>query len=189
MQKYSGVIGVLVLWTGIVAAMRIAGLGIIDARPISYLGVDAQTAVLFSGSLLISAFLFVNFAFYVRREFKVRGRFLMYFLIGQTGQVIAAISPYGSNSKFKTIHTVAAFILAFSLPLLIQSFTASQTGHSRHQLFVWLLRLEQLTFVIGIGLFVFTKGIAPLGEALPAIGFHAWIIALTFVMSVKNITD
>ncbi len=242
LQKYSGLAGVIILWTGIVTAMNQAHLGLIDSRPISYLGVNPPTARLFSGSLLISSFLFINFAFYVHRRFhtaeslaqsprpaKTPGpglfitfstkiipfryafsrktaknslsagifplklgigsgsnRFMLYFLIGQAGQVIAAITPYGNKSNFKLIHTVAAFTLAFSLPLLIRQFAISQSGKRHHKLYLSLLRLEQLAFLIGIGLFVFTKGIAPLGEALPAIGFHIWIIVVTYTALVTK---
>jgi hypothetical membrane protein len=181
LKQYSGVVGVLVLWTGIATAMHRTGLGLIDRRPISHLGVDPASAMLFSGSLLISAFLFINFAYYIKRTFGVTNRFMTYFLIGQAGQIIAAITPYGEGSPYKLAHTIAAFTLAFSLPLLIQQFAASQTSSAYHNLYVRLLRFEQLTFVIGIGLFVFTEGIAPLGEALPTIGFHTWIIVVTLI--------
>ncbi len=43
-----------------------------------------------------------------------------------------------------------------------------------------LFYLELFSFVIGIGLFTLTKGVAPLGEVLPALGFHIWMLVLTF---------
>ncbi len=161
--------------------MRRAGLGLVDSRPISYLGVDPLTSQLFSFSLLLSAFLFIHFAFYVRHTYKLKNRFLLYFLIGQAGQIIAAVTPFGKASNYKLVHTIAAFTLAFSLPLLINAFAYAQKNSSHFVLYKRLLRLEQLTFIVGIGLFTFTEGVAPLGEALPAIGFHVWIIAITIV--------
>jgi len=181
LQQYSGVCGVLILWISITVAMHRAHLGLIDARPISYLGVNSVSQTLFSVSLLISAFLFVTFGYYIKRQFQVTNNFMAYFLIGQAGQVIAALSPYGMHSRYKMIHTVAAFTLAFSLPFLIQQFALSQSTSQHHRLFVFLLRIEQCAFLIGISLFIFTEGIAPLGEALPALGFHIWIIVLTYI--------
>lgn len=184
-QRYSGITGVIILWWGITLAMQRTGLGVIDERPLSYLGVNSLSATLFSTSLLTSACLFLSFGFYVRRRFKVTSRFLTYLGVGQACQIIVAIAPYGMKSSYRTIHTIAAFSLAISLPLLIRAFAHSQSASSHIKIYTGLLRFEQISFVIGIGLFVFTKGIAPLGEALPAIGFHIWIIVITFI-SVKE---
>lgn len=162
-------------------AMSQVGLGLIDSRPISHLGVDPESALIFSASLLASSFLFVNFGFYVRRTFNVTNKFLLYLLIGQAGQIIVATAPYGMNSQYRRIHTVAAFALAFSLPLLIRAFARSQVRSPYAVLYMWLFRFELVTFAIGMSLFIFTKGIAPLGEALPAIGYHVWIIVITGV--------
>lgn len=178
----SGVGGVAVLWAGITVAMRRAGLHFIDPRPISYLGVDPQSAKLFSGTLILSAIFFVWFGIYIKRTFQVKGRFLLYLVIGQIGQIIAAIAPYGKDSAYRLLHTIAAFTLAFSLPFLIGSFASSQRSSRHYSTYKWLFRFELVAFVVGIGLFIFTKGIAPLGEALPALGFHIWIIAVTFFM-------
>jgi hypothetical protein len=181
LQKYSGVLGVTIIVTGVVTAMHHIGLGFIDARPISYLGVDTRTAVLFSGSLLLSALLFISFAFHVTRSYSTGSKFKWYFIAGQIGQMIAALVPYSANSTQHRIHTSAAFALAFTLPLLIWQFARSQKKSKNHRLFIKLLRLEQVTFVVGIGLFIFTKGIAPLGEILPTLGFYTWIFVLTFL--------
>ncbi len=159
--------------------MRRADLGFIDTRPISYLGVDPSTSTLFSASLLVSAMLFICFALYAQRMFRVQKRFLWYFIIGQIGQIITALVPYNGSNKI--IHTVAGFTLAFSLPLLIQQFVASQKNSHYRELYKGLLWFEFITFGSGISLFIFTSSLAPLGEILAAIGFHLWIIAVTFV--------
>jgi hypothetical protein len=185
LQQYSGIVGVVVLWSGITTAMIIANLKLIDIRPISYLGVAPKTSVLFSLTLLINSFLFVNFAFFVRRRFNIRNNFLLYFLIGETGQVIVAIAPYGTNSPYKLLHTISAFVLAFSLPFLIREFYLSQKKSRFAKLYLNLLKVEILTFVVGIGAFVFTNGVAPLGEALPTMGFHLWIVVVS-VIAITN---
>lgn len=178
--RYSGVVGIVVIWTGTLVSMYRAGLGLIDTRPVSYLGVAPESSVLFSLTLLMSAALFIAFGFYARRKFQVKNRFFTYLLIGQLGQIVAAITPYGDNSRYRLIHTVAAFTLAFSLPFLMWEFARSQTGRPQHRLYVLLLRSELALFVVGMGIFIFTEGIAPLGEAMPTVGFHSWIIALTY---------
>ena len=180
-QKYSGGAGILVLWSSVIVGMFRARLGLIDARPISYLGVDLASKVLFSIGLIVSSVLFIWFAFYVRDTFRIKNRFLLYFLVGQAGQIIAALAPYGQYSRTRLIHTYAASVLAFSLPLLIKQFASSQAKSEHKKLFRSLLQFERACFVVGIGIFVLTKGLAPLGEALPAIGFHVWIIAVTLV--------
>lgn len=160
--------------------MQRAHLKFIDNRPISYLGVDSATKSLFMFSLIASALLFLTFAFYISRTYDIKNRFLTYFIIGQLGQITAAIFADTAGAS-KAIHTITAFVLAFSLPLLMRQFTLSQQNGPHYRLFLWLLRLEYLTFIVGIGLFVFTMGVAPLGEALPTAGFDIWIIVLTLV--------
>lgn len=181
LQSYSGVAGVFALWVLILLAMHKAQLGLIDNRPISYLGVDPKTKLLFMLGLIISAILFISFAYYINRRFKVGRKFMAYFLIGQLGQIVAALFPDTPHSCYKIIHTIAAFTLAFSLPLLIRQFSLSQPRSQYHKLYVSLFRFELVAFVIGIGMFILVKGVAPLGEALPTIGFDLWIIVLTYL--------
>lgn len=185
LQFLAGVAGVFILWTGTLVSMSRAHLGLLDNRPVSFLGTDPSSRLIFSSSLILSAILFINFAFYVQRTFQVNNRFLKYFLIGQVCQIILAISPYGETAK-GVIHLIAAFTLAFSLPLLIKQFTISQHDKQHHKLYLGLLRFEQVGFIIGMGLFIFSKGLAPLGEAMPAIGFHLWIFVVTYVAFTKS---
>lgn len=166
--------------------MHRAGLGFIDSRPISYLGIDPATARLFSVSLVVSAVLFISFGYYIRRTYHIQNKFLGYLIIGQIGQIIAAVTPYGHRQPFKFIHTIAAFVLAFTLLFLIREFTHSQNKNRFRTIYSSLFTIEKITFVVGIGLFIFTKGIAPLGEALPATGFHIWIITITILSNARR---
>ncbi len=179
-KLYSGVLGVLFLWTFILIGMYNTGLGLIDDRPISSLGVNHESRFLFTWGLIGSALLFTTFAYYIKDAFHTNQKFVVYFLIGQVGQVVAAIVPYGQNNPYRIIHTVAAFILAFSLPFLIYEFAKSQKRDRSKQIFTRSVYFELLLFSVGIGLFIFTSGIAPLGQALPAIGFHIWIFIVTY---------
>ena len=179
--RCSGVAGVIVLWAATILGMRRAQLGLYDTRPISHLGIEPASAVLFSTGLLMSSMLFVLFAFYVRRAFHTGNRFLGYFLVGQTGQILVATVPYGANSRHKLIHTFAAFTLAVSLPFLIHRFARSQPSGGYRYLFNGFVVAELLLFVAGIGIFTLTSGIAPVGQVMPAAGFHLWIITLTWI--------
>jgi hypothetical membrane protein len=179
LAPFSGILGVAIIWLGVGTAMSRAGLRFIDSRPISYLGVTPNTSHLFSITLISSALLFILFGFYLRSKIQTSNKFLVLLIIGQ---IIAAITPYGKAEPARSIHTYAAFTLAFSLPLLISAFQNSLKKTSYNNLLKLLVGIECTTFFVGIGLFVFTKGIAPLGEALPAIGFHVWIIVVTFLV-------
>lgn len=179
--RFSGVFGVLLIWTTTLIAMRRIGLGLVDTRPLSHLGVDPWSSMLFSAGLLVSSALFVSFALYIKHAYHPNKRFIFYFLIGQAGQVIVAIAPYGMNSSYRLVHTVAAFTLAFSLPFLIREFARSQTYTELSKLFRYFFLLELVMFVVGMGIFTMTEGIAPIGEILPAVGFHLWIIAATIL--------
>lgn len=178
---YSGVAGIVILWTGTLLAMQRAGLSLVDTRPVSYLGVAPESSVLFSLTLLISAALFLVFGHYAKRTFQASKSFWTFLVIGQLGQMIAAITPYGDNSRYRLIHTIAAFTLAFSLPVLIRSFANSQKRSSHYRVYKLLFWTELALFVVGMSIFIFTKGIAPLGEAMPAVGFHIWIASLTYL--------
>lgn len=179
-KRYSGLLGVAVIWSGVIRGMLLAGLKVADKRPISYLGTNPHSAWLFSGSLIVSAILFLTFGLYLKTVYQLSSRFSEYLVIGQLGQIVAALVPYIGN--FRPVHTLAAFTLAFSLPLLINQFTIAQLKAPHYQIYRRLLWCEQITFVVGIGIFVFTRGIAPIGEALPAIGFDIWIITVTAIL-------
>jgi hypothetical protein len=179
--RYSGALGVLVVWIGLSLAMRRAGLGLIGDDPISYLGSIPLTARTFSGILLVSSMLFTGFAFYTWRTFSAGPLFLAFFIIGQVGQAIAALAEIGEQSSLAVVHTSAAYALGFSFPLLVWQFTRTQTKSRHYHLFLKLLVFELVTFTVGMGAFIFTKGYAPISEILVAIGFHIWILVLAFL--------
>lgn len=156
-------------------------LGLIDPRPISYLGLYPETRLLFSSGLIVSSMLFIMFGYYIKRLFNVKNRFLIYLITGQIAQIVVAIIPDTARTRGKVVHTIAGFTLAFSLPFLIRAFAASQSKSKYHRLYRRLYRLEQGALTVGLAVFIFTKGVAPLGEALPTVGFHVWVLALTFI--------
>lgn len=180
LQPYTGLLAVFVVWAGTLMSMYRTGLGLLDARPISILSTEPSSRLLFSGSLVASALLFICFAYYINTKFAVNNTFLKYFIAGQIGQIILALSPYG-ETLIGVIHLLAALTLAFSLPLLIKQFMLSQHKSPYQRTYMYLFRLEQIALVIGLGLFVFARGLVPLGEAMPAIGFHLWILVVTYI--------
>jgi Na+/H+ antiporter NhaD/arsenite permease-like protein len=123
------------------------------------------------------------FGTYVRRYFSIRPVFLFYLIFGQLCQIIVAVVPDKTGSPLRIVHTVAGFALAVSLPFLIRELANNRRNKPHHKLFLVLSRVEQATFVIGIGLFIFVNGIAPLGEVLPTTGFDLWVIVITVIIS------
>ncbi len=173
--RYSGPAAVFVLWGGILQSMRLAGLSFFSSLPLSKLGVSKRSDFIFGATLIISAVLLMLFCLYLNKTFRVGRKFTVVFMIGQVAQIVAALVPYGGASK--NIHSVAAFVLAFSLPILIWLFAKTQTGRLR-KLANKLFWVELAFFIVGIGTFVLTNKVAPLAQALPAVGFHIWLIAL-----------
>jgi len=117
------------------------------------------------------------FGVYLYRAFNSNKWFLATFLIGQAAQVIAALFQYGGEDKL--IHTVAAFTLAVAIPIYMMSFAFSIKKQPLRTIVFRYYYIELLFFTIGIGAFVFIKGISPLAEILPALPFHAWVLYLT----------
>ncbi len=171
---YTGLLGVVIIWAGTIVGMFLAGLNLFDKRPISYLGVNASSELLFTLTLLLSAVLFSVFGIYVYKILGLPKKFLAAYLVGQVGQMVAALVPFGG--PYKLIHTYAAFTLAFSIPFHMYFFTRAHKPERFHMLGTVLFRAELLCFVVGIGTFVFIQKAAPITEILPAIPFHAWLI-------------
>ena len=175
--RFSGIAGVIILWTVTIIGMNLSGLGLIDDRPISFIGVQDQTALFFNIGLGASALLFFVFGLYLNNKYTLSKWFIVLLGIGQLAQIVAAIFPYGGSVKI--IHTTAAFILAGCIPLYMKAFAVSlKTGPFKRKAFL-LYNLEKTCFVVGIGAFVFLSGISPLAEILPALPFHAWIYWLS----------
>lgn len=178
--RWAGPGAVIVLWVGILSAMRAAGLSFYGSMPLSSLGVNEHSDLLFSATLIIAALFLMLFCVYLNIRYKVTRGFTAIFMTGQVAQIVAAIVPFGGSSK--NFHSTAAFVLAFSLPLHIWLFAKSQSGKLR-QLAYQLLWLELACFTLGIGTFVLTNKVAPLAQSLPAVAFHVWLVGIAFYNS------
>ncbi len=168
---------VVVLWTSVCAGMLATGLGLFDEEPISYLATDPQGAALFRGGLLVASVLLVAFAGFVWRAWSPARGFLAAFLTGQVCQVIVAVVPIDGPGADHAVHTTAGIVLGLSLPVLIWRFAAGLPPGPRRSGAYRLLWLEVAACVVGVALS--RAMLAPLAEALPATGFHLWILVVT----------
>ncbi len=174
--RYGGVAVVVVLWIFVGAAMMRAHLGLFDSRPLSYLGTNPDSNRLFSCGLIVAALLMIGFSFYLRKRFQLNNWFSGTVLVGQLAQIIAAIIPYGGNAK--RYHTIAAFVLAFSIPAMMWLYAKQKKTNQR--LAYKFVIAELIDFVLGIGWFIFTNNAAPFSQILVAVVYHAWLIGLSF---------
>lgn len=151
------------------------GLSVTDDRPISYLGTDPRSMVLFRGGLMVATFLLVGFAWAVHRRLARPSGFLVVFLVGMAGQaVVATVSIAGEAA---TLHTTGGIVLGLSLPLLMWRFAAAQSpGRWRRQSY-GLMWLEVASVVAGVALSRAEQAVV--AEVVPAVVFHLWIIVVT----------
>lgn len=157
--------------------MRRTGLGFSDDRPLSYLGTDPRSLVLFRGGLLVAAVLLVAFAWSVHREGSPAAGFLPAFLVGQAGQVVAALVPIDGAGGADEVHTTAGIVLGLSLPVLMWRYAAGQRPGAHRSRAYTLVWVEVAACVAGV---VLSRAMrAPLAEAVPATGFHLWIAVVT----------
>ncbi|MGI9022615.1 MAG: DUF998 domain-containing protein [Acidimicrobiales bacterium] len=176
-MRYAGVAAVGTLWTCVGAGMYLAGLGFLDERPVSYLGTDPRTTLLFRGGLVVAALLVAGFAFYIRDRFRAPDSFLAATLIGLVGQIVAALVPLEGHGIGRDVHVVGGIVLGLSLPVLMWRFAAGPEPGRRRVASYALCWLEVAACVVGIGLSM--SGKAPIAEIVPALGFHLWIVVVT----------
>lgn len=172
---YTGYLTVLVLWLSMTIAINMTGFSLFGTKPLSSLGVMPESDMYFSGGLIIAAILFMAFAIQLKNKFVINRAFLVAVALGQIGQIIAALAPYGGDQPARIIHTIAAFGLAFSIPIALFIFARAQSiGNFKTVVFALFL-LELTAFIVGIGLFVLSIA-AAYAQTLPAVAFHLWII-------------
>jgi hypothetical membrane protein len=176
LSRFSGIMAIISLWLTVLYGMQRIGLSFFDNRPLSYLGVAPATQAIFTTGLVVAALLIIIFGYYLKSNYPTSKAFWYLLVGGQIAQVITALTP--DRGVTQAIHTIAAFTIVFSLPLLMWQFAKSQPMGKFRRWCYRLFYLEVASFIIGIGLFTLTRGVAPLGEMLPALAFHAWIVFL-----------
>jgi hypothetical protein len=153
------------------------GLGLADDRPISYLGADSRTAVLFRGGLILATVLLVSYAWAVGGRLPRPASFLVVFTVGMAGQAVVAVVSIAGPGASHAIHTSAGIVLGLSLPVLMWRFAAGQPpGRWRRQSY-GVMWLEVAGGVAGIALS--RAGRATIAEVVPAVVFHLWIILVS----------
>jgi hypothetical protein len=175
--RWTGVAAVVALWVTVAVGIALTDLMLIDDRPISHLGTVARSRTLFSVGLVLAALLLAAFFMFVWRAFAARPSFLVAALVGQVGQVVAAVVPISGAGSAHAVHTAAGLILGLSLPLLMWRFAAGLAAAPWRPAASRLCWLEVAACVAGV--ILSRAGVATLAEILPALGFHLWIAVVT----------
>src|SRR5207237_162838 len=118
------------------------GLVFSDPDPLSLLGTDVRSRTLFRAGLLLAAVLLGAFAGFVHQRRSTPRCFLLVFLIGLGGQVVAAIVPLSGRGASPAVHTTGGLVLGISLPVLMGCFAAGQPAGSWRRLSWALFWLE-----------------------------------------------
>ncbi len=179
-SRYLGAVTVFILWTSILVGIRSKGLDIFGTSPLSSLGTDMRSELWFSVGLILAAVTCVLFALSLKQSYTLTRGFWVALLIGQTGQVVAAITPHGGKQPLGTIHTVVAMTLAFSVPIMLFYFARAQTNPKTRMYAYGLFWIQLSCFIIGIGSFIFLFKGAPAAQIITALAFHAWLIFFSF---------
>lgn len=175
--RYAGLVAVATLWTTLGAGTVLTGFDLLGERPLSYLGTQHPSALLFSGGLLVAALALLAFHRHVRARYRVTTLFSVAMLVGLAGQAVAALVPIGGDGAGHRVHTKAALVLGASLPLLMWRFAASQPAGAWRRLTYGLFWVEAAA--VAVGLHLSARMVAPVAEILPAAAFHLWIVAVT----------
>ena len=175
--QYTGVAAVVAAWTTLLAAAGLTRFDLLGEEPLSYLGTQPGSAMLFTIGLAIPALLLTAFHGYLRGRFPVSPSFSVVMLAGLAGQMVAAFVPIGGAPAVHRVHTTSALALGASLPLLMWRFAASQPPGPWRRLNYGLFWAELGACAAGVCLSALS--VAPLAEILPGAVFHSWVFAVT----------
>lgn len=165
------------LWGVLLTALAVTDFDVLGPEPVSYLGTRPASAALFTVALGVSALLFIAFHHYVRGRFAVGFGFSVAMLTGMAGQMVAAFVTIGGDGVAHRVHTYSALVLGASLPVLMWRFAAAQARGRWRTLCYGLFWAEAAACAAGLHLS--SRSISSLAEILPAVVFHAWVIAVT----------
>jgi len=175
--RWAGVGAVVLLWATVAAGLALTDLRLLDDRPISYLGTNDRTVLLFQVGLVVAAVLLAAFSFFVRAVLNPAPGFLAASLVGLVGQVVAAAVPLSGTGTSPAVHTAGGIVLGLSLPVLMWRFAAGQPPGRWRAVAYRLFWLEVAACVVGVTLS--RAGKATLAEIFPAVAFHLWIGVVT----------
>lgn len=174
---WSGLLAVAVLWCGIGVATLRTGFSLMGELPLSRLANDPRADPLFGTSLVVAAVLFIVFCASVTGRDPVGRGFTLVMVISMLAQLVAGIVPIGPEGQSDPVHVIAALLLGASIPVFLWRYAVGQSpGPWRHRACA-LFAVQAAATVVGVVLS--RAGIAPLAEIVPAVAFHAWVIAVT----------
>lgn len=182
--QYAGIAAVATVWGTLLSATVLAGFDLLGPEPLSYLGTQDRSAALFTTGLAVPAVLLAVFHGEVRRRLPTGRGFSTAMLVGLAGQVVAAFVPIGGDGGAQRVHTTSALVLGASLPVLMWRFAAAQPAGRRRRLSYGLFWAE--TLACGAGLYLSSRGLAPVAEILPGAVFHVWVLAVTSSLLVAD---
>ena len=170
LDQYAGIAAVATVWGTLLSATALTGFDLLGPDPLSYLGTQDRSAGLFAIGLAVPAVLLSVFHHQVRRRFPTGRGFSTAMLVGLAGQMVAAFVPIGGDAGAHRVHTTSALVLGASLPLLMWRFAAGQPASRWRELCYAMFWVEALACVAG--LYLSSRGVAPLAEILPSCAFH-----------------
>ena len=177
LTRWTGLAAVFVLWSTQGLGSARAHFDLLGERPLSYLAHRPAAGELFSGGLVVAAVLFVCFHGYVRTRYPVGTLFSVAMLVAMAGQFVAGVVPIGGTGVAGRLHVTSALVLGALIPVLMWRFAACQPLGPWRRRCYGLFWLEGVACVAGVALS--QRHVAPLAEILPAMGFHAWVVAVT----------
>jgi len=183
--RYAGVAAVATLWICVGTGAYRTGLDLVGARPLSYLGTDPRSQLVFRGGLIVAAGLMAGFAWFVLAWFGASRSFLAAFLVGLAGQVVAGVVLLTGPGWSHDVHNAGGLVLGATLPILMWRFAAGLPfGPGRRRAEAYgLFWLELAACAVGFGLSASRR--APIAEIVPALAFHLWVAVVT-VWSTKS---
>jgi hypothetical membrane protein len=171
-------VGVLALWVGIGAAVARTGFSLFGSQPLSRLANDGRARLLFEGSLVLAALLFLAFGLLLARTEPVGRGFAPLLATGMIGQLIAGIVAIGPAGQSNPLHVVAGLVLGGTVPVFLWRYSVAQRA-GRWRRTAMLLFVAQATATL-VGIVLSRLGVAALAEIVPAAGFHVWILMVAW---------
>lgn len=178
LRRWSGFFAVVTVWIGIIVAILRAPLNLLSDQPISSLGTNSRTSLLFAATLILSSVWFVMFALYLRQKMQAHVIAPVSLIIGQVAQVLVALAPYNVAGATRYIHVAAAYMVAISLPLSMYLYAKTSRNNYLKKLTMRFFVVELSAFVLGLGWFIFAPTAGGLAEITTAVVFDVWVLTI-----------
>lgn len=169
-------LAVALLWAGIGTAVLRTGFDLLGPLPLSRLAADDRAVDLFGPTLVASGLLFLAFAVHLWWTRPTGRGFLPLMAVGMVGQIVAGMVPIGEAGTSDPVHVAAALVLGASIPAFTWCYArARSSGPGRRRAHVLFAVQAAAT---GAGIVLSRQGVAALAEIVPAVAFHAWVLAV-----------